>query len=218
MIVSGLLTAPCGDFGKSADVGRSGGIGSHIWLTIYLILRGRVAGLKSGPALAAGVAGARKRRARSSRNPMPRARLFRRLRGGTRSVPSICLPENISTPNLSYAAQYLACALPCERFTSALADNPCITRGQCGSLLLHRDGLPPSTSCRSPGAPVHHINDGSRALFDHLIGGASRRKRERLPHCLLGEIAMTIGWSLSVSSSELTLVGVWTGSTPVVGS
>ena len=71
---------------------------------------------------------------------------------------AFCGTENISTPNLSYAAQYLACALPCERFTSALADNPCITRGQCGSLLLHRDGLPPSTFCRSPGAPVHSIN------------------------------------------------------------
>jgi hypothetical protein len=72
----------------------------------------------------------------------------------TRRV-AFCGTENISTPNLSYAAQYLACALPCERFTSALADNPCITRGQCGSLHLHRDGLPPSTFCRSPGAPVH---------------------------------------------------------------
>jgi hypothetical protein len=70
---------------------------------------------------------------------------------------AFCGTENISTPNLAYAAQYLACALPCERFTSALADNPCITRGRCGSLLLHRDGLPPSTFCRSPGAPVHHI-------------------------------------------------------------
>src|SRR5215212_6505204 len=30
---------------------------------------------------------------------------------------------------------------------------PRMTRGQCGSLLLHRDGLAPSTSCRSPGAP-----------------------------------------------------------------
>jgi hypothetical protein len=29
---------------------------------------------------------------------------------------------------LSYVAQYLACALPCERFTYALASNPCITR------------------------------------------------------------------------------------------
>jgi hypothetical protein len=68
---------------------------------------------------------------------------------------AFCRTENISTPNLSYAAQYLACALPCERFTSVLADNPCITRGRCGSLHLHRDGLPPSTFCRSPGAPVH---------------------------------------------------------------
>jgi hypothetical protein len=35
---------------------------------------------------------------------------------------AFCRTENIGTPNLSYAAQYLACALPCERFTSALAD------------------------------------------------------------------------------------------------
>ena len=72
---------------------------------------------------------------------------------------AFCGMENISTPNLSYAAQYLACALPCERFTSALADNPRITRGRYGSLLLHRDGLPPSTFCRSPGAPVHSIRN-----------------------------------------------------------
>ena len=70
---------------------------------------------------------------------------------------AFCGTENISTPNLSYAAQYLACALPFVRFTFVLADNPRITRGQCGSLLLHRDGLPPSTSCRFPGAPVHSI-------------------------------------------------------------
>ncbi len=35
---------------------------------------------------------------------------------------AFCGTENISTPNLSYAAQYLACALPCERFTFVLAD------------------------------------------------------------------------------------------------
>jgi hypothetical protein len=79
---------------------------------------------------------------------------------------AFCGTENISTPNLSYAAQYLACALPCERFTSALADNPCITRGRCGSLLLHRDGLPPSTFCRSPGAPVHSIKRRRRAASE----------------------------------------------------
>jgi hypothetical protein len=39
----------------------------------------------------------------------------------------------------------------------AMEDSPRITRGRCGSLLLHRDGLPPSASCRSPGAPVHSI-------------------------------------------------------------
>src|SRR6516165_6260861 len=38
----------------------------------------------------------------------------------TRRV-AFCGTENIGTPNLSYAAQYLACALPCERFTPALA-------------------------------------------------------------------------------------------------
>src|SRR5208337_5565790 len=38
---------------------------------------------------------------------------------------AFCWTENISAPNLSYAAQYLACALPCERFTSALAGSPC---------------------------------------------------------------------------------------------
>jgi hypothetical protein len=91
---------------------------------------------------------------------------------------AFCGTENISTPNLSYAAQYLACALPCERFTSALADNPCITRGRCGSLLLHRDGLPPSTSCRSPGAPVHSINKGSRRpSLDHLVGELQQVRR-----------------------------------------
>ena len=74
---------------------------------------------------------------------------------------AFCWTENISAPDLSYAAQYLACALPCERFTSALAGSPCITRGRCGSLRLRRDGLPPSASCRSPGAPVHPIRKGS---------------------------------------------------------
>ena len=78
----------------------------------------------------------------------------------TRRV-AFCGTENIGTPNLSYAAQYLACALPCERFTPALAGIPCITRGRCGSLLLHRDGLPPSTFCRSPGAPVHTCTAGA---------------------------------------------------------
>ena len=91
---------------------------------------------------------------------------------------AFCGTENISTPNLSYAAQYLACALPCERFTSALADNPCITRGQCGSLLLHRDGLPPSTSCRSPSAPVLSINSNSSHCLRHTCRVGSEIDRQ----------------------------------------
>jgi len=38
-----------------------------------------------------------------------------------------------------------------------------MTRGRCGSLNLHRKGLAPSTSCRSPRAPVHTIMWGLRA-------------------------------------------------------
>ena len=48
-----------------------------------------------------------------------------------------------------------------------LADNPCITRGQCGSLLLHCDGLPPSAFCRSPGAPVHNHYKRLKHQVDH---------------------------------------------------
>ena len=38
-----------------------------------------------------------------------------------------------------------------------------MTRGRCGSLPLHRNGLAPSTSCRSPGAPrLNRIEPGRR--------------------------------------------------------
>ena len=112
---------------------------------------------------------------------------------------AFCWTENISAPDLSYAAQYLACALPCERFTAALAGSPCITRGRCGSLLLHRDGLPPSTSCRSPGAPVHPI------IPDDLANGASgptlfaqapscaARIRPEATHALTSELGHSVG-------------------------
>ena len=42
--------------------------------------------------------------------------------------------------------------------------SPRMTRGRCGSLRLHRRGLSPHTSCRSPGAPVHIIKGGKRAI------------------------------------------------------
>ena len=37
-----------------------------------------------------------------------------------------------------FAAQWLACALPCRRFAGTLAGDRRTARGRCGSLLLHR--------------------------------------------------------------------------------
>src|SRR5258705_7894287 len=88
---SGVLTAPCGGADNLSDVDRFGEIGSHIWSTIYLTIHGRLAVLKSGLVLAAGVAGPRNRRAGLSRSRIARERLFRRWRDGTRSVLSIYL-------------------------------------------------------------------------------------------------------------------------------
>src|SRR5450432_1987420 len=50
-----------------------------------------------------------------------------------------------------------------------------MTRGRCGSLLLHRDGLAPSTPCRSPGALRSTPNIGHRDVG--RVGPLSARKR-----------------------------------------
>src|ERR1700716_998840 len=55
---------------------------------------------------------------------------------------------------------------PCGRLRTA--------RGQCGSLLLHRKGLPPSTPCRSPGALRKPTQ--KRTSLDHLIGAAEQHR------------------------------------------
>ncbi len=55
---------------------------------------------------------------------------------------------------ITFAAQWLAYTLPCRRFTDILAEACARLGGQCGSLLLHCDGLAPSTPCRSPGAQL----------------------------------------------------------------
>src|SRR5450631_1665039 len=44
-----------------------------------------------------------------------------------------------------------------------------MTRGRCGSLLLHRDGLAPSTPCRSPGALRSSPIKGHRQTGQSLI-------------------------------------------------
>src|SRR5450432_3507252 len=49
-----------------------------------------------------------------------------------------------------------------------------MTRGRCGSLLLHRDGLAPSTPCRSPGAlrysPISGHPQGQAACLKLWLG------------------------------------------------
>jgi hypothetical protein len=63
-----------------------------------------------------------------------------------------------------------------------------MTRGRCGSLNLHRKGLAPSTSCRSPGAPVHTIT--LRPRFIQVAGF--------LLECMAGFVGIrSYGWYLS---------------------
>jgi hypothetical protein len=60
-------------------------------------------------------------------------------------------------------------------------------RGRCGSLLLHRKGLAPSTPCRSPGAlrkPSH--NRKWTALFDHVVRQSQQLSWEIETHLFRG--------------------------------
>jgi hypothetical protein len=60
-----------------------------------------------------------------------------------------------------------------------------MTRGRCGSLFLHRDGLAPSTPCRSPGAlrstPVNRRSQKSAASLKGAMDG--------LMHAAIGAVA-----------------------------
>src|SRR5712675_3470796 len=51
-----------------------------------------------------------------------------------------------------------------------------MTRRRCGSLLLHRDGLAPSTPCRSPGA-LRFTPDSDRTA--DIDGGPVRANRDQ---------------------------------------
>src|SRR5262249_4899812 len=53
-----------------------------------------------------------------------------------------------------------------------------MTRGRCGSLLLHRKGLAPSTPCRSPGASQMFsalLPENGCTSLDHLVGAGECR-------------------------------------------
>src|ERR1700688_4604190 len=64
-----------------------------------------------------------------------------------------------------------------------------MTRGRCGSLLLHRDGLAPSTPCRSPGALRSTPINGHRQTGPRLVGLCQKQKfTTNSPYSLLRAI------------------------------
>jgi hypothetical protein len=91
---------------------------------------------------------------------------------------AFCRTENISTPNLSYAAQYLACTLPCERFTPALTGTHAslgagVVRYTFTATDFHR--LP------SAGLPAHP-STASDIGTDLTLGGINHLQQELYPN------------------------------------
>ena len=64
-------------------------------------------------------------------------------------------------------------------------------RGGCGSLRLHRDGLPPSTSCRSPGAPVETFGRAKDQWRGKIVIDATNAYDVR-PEFLAGRLSSDI--------------------------
>jgi len=54
-------------------------------------------------------------------------------------------------------------------------------RGRCGSLFLHRSGLPPPTPCRSPGAPTVMLVNGASLVLSDMDRGEPLREWHRAP-------------------------------------
>ena len=99
-------------------------------------------------------------------------------------LPSVTRKDVGTRDEGTFAAQWLAYALPCQRFANTLAGICASTRGRCGSLLLHRDGLAPSTPCRSPGALRSSPNQ--RTLADRSAWSVwcqQRSFRNRVDDC-----------------------------------
>jgi hypothetical protein len=72
---------------------------------------------------------------------------------GPRPV-AFCCHDGIGTPNdIAFAAPLPGLYAPLSTLRLRPRSRLRMTRGRCGSLPLHRNGLAPSTSCRSPGAP-----------------------------------------------------------------
>src|SRR5882724_7928689 len=80
---------------------------------------------------------------------------------------------------MSFRGSIPSLSVPLSTLRAALCSTPRMTRGQCGSLFLHCNGLSPSIPCRSPGAlrvdlyagrhRGHHWVDGLWAAERHGV-------------------------------------------------
>jgi hypothetical protein len=113
------------------------------------------------------------------------ARISRSRHGPSR------LTENIS-PELVLRPSIPGLRTPLSTLRLQPHDRTHMTRGRCGSLRLHRNGLAPSTLRRSPGAPVHSI-------ISRLNCGKARRVQlhrpaEVCPPCRARSVRCHIRW------------------------
>jgi hypothetical protein len=60
--------------------------------------------------------------------------------------------HGVGTQNRNFRGSMAGLRAPLSTLRRGPHGQPRMTRGRCGSLLLHRKGLAPSTPCRSPGA------------------------------------------------------------------
>ena len=91
---------------------------------------------------------------------------------------AFCWTENISAPDLPYAAQYLACAFPCERFTSALAD----IRASLGAGAV-RYSFTVTDFHRLPlaGLPAHPSTPSAKGRYDAFAKPSANDRSLRKP-------------------------------------
>src|SRR5437667_7000381 len=92
----------------------------------------------------------------------------------TRTLAIICCLSCASLGEGDFRGSMAGLRVPLSTLRAVPHDTPRMTRGQCGLLHLHRQGLSPFP-CRSPGA-----------LLNHLVRAQQQRLRNREAECFRG--------------------------------